>query len=459
MFLEEVDIENEYIKLPELHFFAGNKPFETLQELAWKTSGETQARQGSVTSYHWTPERKRNEVNSFDFLQKQIEFLKNQKPGLPLHSLIINKGYCTTGDWLEPNQNWPGGLDRASREIFKDGYRAGIWLAPFAVSEKSKLFEQHKQWIVKDKDNNIIPHGNENGETLYALDGSHPGFQKYLRKVFKTLRKSGFIFYETAHMDWGFKDSAKIKRAVTGKTSVETFREVRQIIREEIGPGSLWMADHVPFSPAIGYIDIVKTGNAANNGWDSEGMENSIRESYFSHYFNNIYWQNYPGKVSLLQSEETLTADEQVSIALWNGILGGAVETTDDITKWEKEHLDFFRFLEPTKRQKNAYLPFWPDPDEMKVAVKLYKNQRAWGVLFFNDKNYRVEKIFDINSIVDKEEVFVFGWKPGNPVFYGNLQQLQVTLEPHQSRLFYLSEKDENPPVNLTLGGWLSENG
>ncbi len=457
MLLEEIKIKNDYIKLPELHFFTGNKPFETMQELTWISSEVSEARQSSVTSYHWSSNTTPQKTCSFGELKKQIEFLNNMKPPLPLHTLMINKGYCVLGDWLEPNENWEGGLDRAAREIFKDGYRAGIWLAPFVASEHSKLFRQHPEWVLKDYENNPIPEEITDDGILYAMDGSHPGFQRYLEKVFKFLRKTGFIFYETAMMDWGLKDSWKIKRANPGKTSVQIYREILQLIREEIGQGSLWMADHIPYGPTIGFADIVKVSNPTNTGWDDKGVGNMLQETYFTQYFNNIYWQNNPGNINQGSSSNLLTETEKTSLALWKAILGGAVGTSDDMTSWTKQQLDFFRFLEPNKRQQNAFLPFWPNPNEIKVAVRVYKQQKSWSVLFFNDKNVSVNKLFDIFDLVEEEKIYVFGWKPGNTIAFGELSQIQINLEPHQSRLFYLSRDNDAPSPNLTLGGKNSE--
>jgi hypothetical protein len=457
MLLEEIKIKNEYIKLPELHFYAGNKPFETLQELTWNSGGVTKARQSSVTSYHWFTREGSDSNNSFDKLKQQIDYLNSLQTKLPLHSIIINKGYCETGDWLEPNENWPGGLDRAAREIFKDGYRAGIWIAPFAVSENSKLYKQHSDWLLKDfSDKPILKRDTPEGK-MYALDGSHPGVQNYLSKVFRTLRKTGFIFYETADLDWGFTDSWKVKRAAPGKSSVQVFRENMEIIREEIGHGSMWMTDQTPFAPVIGYADICRIANKLNGTWDSSGVVNMIQESFYTHYFNNIYWQNHPGEISLLGKNNQFTETERISLALWQSILGGAVGTDDEMVSWNEEQLRFFRFLEPNKRQQNAFLPFWPDLDEIKVAVRVYKQQNSWGVLFFNDKNIPVAKRFFISDLIEKDTAFVFSWKPEVTMPFGSLAEIEIELGPHQSRLFYFSEENKYPPEGLTLGGKTSD--
>jgi hypothetical protein len=182
-----------------------------------------------------------------------------------------------------------------------------------------------------------------------------------------------------------------------------------------------------------------------------------IHESFYNHYFNNIYWQNHPGEISLLGKNNQFTETERISLALWQSILGGAVGTDDEMVSWNEEQLRFFRFLEPNKRQQNAFLPFWPDLDEIKVAVRVYKQQNSWGVLFFNDKNIPVAKRFFISDLIEKDTAFVFSWKPEVTMPFGSLAEIEIELGPHQSRLFYFSKENKYPPEGLTLGGKTSD--
>jgi len=450
MLLDEIHIDNEYIKLPELHFYTGNKPLETFQELAWQTSKVSNARQGSPTSYHWISPSTSEPAKCCENLKRQIEFAKLNT--ISLHTFCI-KDYCVEGDWLEPFKEWSGGLDNAARSIYKEGFRAGISLAPFRVSEKSKLVKTHNDWLISDNYNEKVIEEIVDGEKFFALDASHPGVQKHIAKVFRALRKMGFIFYETQHMDYGFKDSNEVNRKVYGKSSVQLFREICSLIRTEIGPGSLWMADQTPYSPLIGFVDIVKIVSHDKGKWDSEKLDNFIRETWYTHYFNNIYWQNSPGEISLA-NENGLSATEKQSIALWTGFLGGAVGTSDSFLEFNDEQLKAFRFLEPNKQQQNAYLPFWPDYNPVKVAIRAYKNPNAWGILFFNDKPNAIQQSFDIFDLIEEEETFVYSWDE-NKMDFGKLTQLAISLEPHQTKLFYLTEKNEAPNEYLTLGGKL----
>uniref|UniRef100_UPI003217EC62 alpha-galactosidase n=1 Tax=uncultured Draconibacterium sp. TaxID=1573823 RepID=UPI003217EC62 len=450
MLLDKINIENEYIKLPELHFFTGNRPLETFQELAWHTIGKTTAHQGTPTSYHWISSPNTQVSECCENLERQIKAAKQNQ--LPLHTFCI-KNYCIEGDWLDPYKSWEGGLDNAARTIYKEGLRAGISISPFRVSENSKLYKNHKDWLIRNKKDEIIVEEVNNGEHIFSLDPSHPGVQKYISKVFKSLRKMGFIFYETLHMEYGLKDSNQVKRNRYGKSSVQIFREICSVIRSEIGPGSLWMAGQTPYSPAIGFADIVKLNSPVAGKWDSKTLQNFVRETWYSHYFNNIYWQNSPGEISM-ENQAGLNETEKQSLALWTGMLGGAVGTSDNISEWNQEQLQTFRFLEPSKRQQNAYLPFWPDDEPIKVAIRFYKSHRGWGILFFNDKSAPIRQTFEIFNLIEKEEMFVYSWD-NNRLAFGKQNILTVVLEPYQSKLFYLSDTEEAPDPNLTLGGEL----
>lgn len=458
MQLDQSKIKNEYIKLPNLYFYTGNKPYETLKELAVRTANKSEARKSSLTSYHWISKSNDTEIYSFEKLKKQINFLTEKHPLLPVQTIVINKGYCVAGDWLEPDENWPGGLENAAREIFKHGYRAGIWIAPFVVSNRSNLIKKHPEWLIKNSEGRVkLEMANEN-ETFYTIDPSNEGVKKYLKTVFQSLRKMGFIFYEMDYLEWGLKDSKTVKMDSQDRSSVQILREALDIIRQEIGYGSLVMADNTAFQPVIGFADIVKTSSSCDAGWNDAGVKNMVRETYFTQYFNNILWQNNPGEINIIDNQ-TFSEDEKISLALWKAFLGGAVCCSDDFTKMTTEQLEFFRFLEPAKLIQNIRFPYWPSVTEIKVAVRYYNSYNSWGILFFNDKDISVSKSFSVNELTESDTLYVFNWKPGFIIPFGSMSNVNIDLMPHQSRLLWLSQSNDPPPKSLTLGGRISEQG
>ena len=234
--MENIPLKDDFIKLPDIYIVQGNRPYETLQHIAWNISENMVARKDTKTSYHWSSWYEFKKEFSFEILKEQLSTLDKIKPAIPIQTIQIDDGYTLHGDWLDTNDKWPRSMEDAAREIFQRGYRAGIWIAPFMVDEHSKLFRSHPNWLIKDLDGNPIPEWQNPEGNHYVLDGSHPDVQRYISKVFRTFRKMGYTFFKTDFLDWGLKDSINIKRYNKDKTSVQILVEVLNLIREE-APG------------------------------------------------------------------------------------------------------------------------------------------------------------------------------------------------------------------------------
>lgn len=450
---ENIPLADDFLKLPDIYVFYGNQPFETLQHLAWSISENNDARRDTNTSYHWCSKYEMHKDFNYDLLLEQLETLDKIDPRLPLQTVQIDDCYCIHGDWLNANDNWPNGMEVAARQIFQRRYRAGIWIAPFKVDEKSKLFKQHKDWLNKDLDGNLMIEEDGPDGKQYSLDGSHPEVQKYLRRVFRNLRKMGYTFFKTDYMDWGLKNASTVKRAVDGKTSVQVYLEVVKLIREEIGAGSFWLANRAPFGPMIGYVDAMRVSSDVMCEWTESGVKNMLQESYYCQYLNNVLWQNDPDVLYLRNENVKLTKTERDSITYWNGMLGGSICTSDRFANWTDEQLHMWRFLQPQKRPQSAIFPYWPNKKTCKVAVRRYKKYKGWGLLIFNDTDRQVTESFNIDTLNGHKSSWVYHWDSKGSVGLGKLRDINITLNPHESKLFFLSDNNNNPLPEMTLSG------
>ncbi|WP_163710366.1 glycoside hydrolase family 36 protein [Mangrovibacterium lignilyticum] len=451
--MENIPLQNEFIKLPDIYIVKGNTPFDTLQHIAWNISENMVARKDTKTSYHWNSWYEYQHDFSFEQLKEVLQGLDDIKPKIPLQTIQIDDCYCTLGDWLETNERWPKSMEDPAREIFQRGFRAGIWVAPFVVDENSKLFKNHPNWLIRDLDGEPIQQHNFRDSKLYALDGSHPEVQKYIARVFRTFRKMGYTFFKTAYLSWGLKDAANIRRYDRDKTSVQILVDVMKIIREEIGAGAYWMASNAPFGPLIGFVDGMRISANVDADWTPGGIGNMFQESYNCQYFNNVYWQNDPDTIFLRDVNNNLTAEEKASIALWDGIMGGTVNTSDRFSTLTEEQLNLWRFLQPQDRPQSAVTPLWSYRDTGKIAVRRYKSERAWGVLIVNDTEEKLEETYKLVDLTGEDKCWLFRWTPGNSIGLGHMEQVQITLNPHESILLYASENNDDPPSDLSISG------
>ena len=451
---ENVPLKDEFIKLPDLYIYCGDQPYGTMQNLAWSISEQNQARRDTDTNYFWTSAQDFRKSFNYNYLIDQLKMLDEIKSSLTIQTVHVGSGYTIAGDWFETIDGWPKTMDDVAREIFRRRYRAGIYVAPFAVHEKSKTFRNHPRWILKDNNDEPIVMDEDADGKLFALDGSHEDVKDHIAKVFRNFRKMGFTYYELDYLDWGFQDSSDVKRSRKGKSSVQILRAILEIIREEIGAGSFITANKTPYSPLIGFADAVRIDQDHQWKWEPEITGHILNESYNTQYFNNVFWQNDPDVVFLRNYKSEYTEEEQKSLAMWTGFLGGAIGISDNFKIMSSEKLQLWRFLRPSKRPQSAILPFWGTASvKAKVAIRKYKKSNAWTVLVLNDSEQVVSESYQVYDLIGKNEAWIFAWEPGFSLGLGKGTKLSVILGAHESRLYFVTYEKENPNLNLTISG------
>jgi len=451
--MENIPLKDNFIKVPDIYFVYGTQPFKTLRQMAWNISENMVARKGTSTGYYWSSQPQYKNDFSMDLLSEQLQTLDRLKSKIPIRTILIDSNFCDCGDWMYPNDKWPRTMEKPAREIFQRGYRAGIAISPFLVIEASRMFKDHQSWLIRDMDKKPIPEfKDDEGNTFYALDCSNPNAQRYIARVFRHFRKIGYTFFKTNNLNSGLKDSSGIRRYDSEKSSVQIFIDILNIIREEIGAGSYWLADESPYSPLIGFADGVCVSNAVNDEW-TNSVDDMLQETYLCQYFNDIFWQNDPGVINLSSDFHKMDDKEIKSIALWNGILGGVVHTSEKFSALNEESLNLFRFLQNSVRSKSAEIPCLFDGKKIKVLVYSYKSLQSWGVLFLNNTEEEQEEQFDIYNLVEEKNCWATQWEPfAAELNLGKINSITIKLQKHESQLFYFS-MNKNFQENLSISG------
>ena len=95
-------------------------------------------------------------ITESDMLEN-VKFLKGRRAEYPLEYIQLDDGYQSAlGDWLVCNEKFPHGLKFLGDEIRAAGFKPAIWLAPFMVEERSKLYAAHPDWMLRDKDGQTV---------------------------------------------------------------------------------------------------------------------------------------------------------------------------------------------------------------------------------------------------------------------------------------------------------------
>jgi hypothetical protein len=459
---ERIQLPEQTLTLPVLTFEITDDLTAALRRTAEEIGAEMGARPPAPPAYHWCSWYYLYHNLSEPLLDEYLAGFAALDPPSPLQTIQIDAGYFpSAGDWLEPNPLFPNGLEPAFLKIKAAGYKPGIWIGPFMVGNQSRLYREHPDWMLHSLEGRPIPMWRTYGEPkiwgfrdeeTYALDTSHPDAMDYLRQVFRTLRGWGAEYFKTDFIYWGHHDSTKVRRHRPGKTSVEYLRDVLQMIREEIGEETFWLGCIAPFFPFIGYADGMRIAGDVGASWGGGfGPQNMIAETVGDQYFNNVWWQNDPDAILLRDFHTDLTPTEVRSLALWQGILGGVINTSDPLHEIAPDRLRLWRFLLPGPQPWTADLPYFGRKCRLLVATRRFENG-AWAVLAFNPADTPQLERLPVAELTGVPSVHAWEWSPEEATPLGPLSELLPDVAPHDCALYYLSP-DAIPPDHLTLGG------
>jgi alpha-galactosidase len=84
---------------------------------------------------------------------------------VPLEVFQIDDGFTPEmGDWLEAKPHCPRGMAPLLADIAAAGFRPGLWIAPFLVGNRSRLYADHPDWLVQRPDAGPLVHMKFYGE-------------------------------------------------------------------------------------------------------------------------------------------------------------------------------------------------------------------------------------------------------------------------------------------------------
>jgi hypothetical protein len=452
---EKVSVAN----IPTFYFKEKVSAFDAMKDEAMEVAKASGVKNEKPQSYHWCSWYYAYYYLTDKMLSEFVQGVKKMTPPVNIQTIQIDAGYHPhVGDWLEPSEKFPNGIQASVKEILANGYKAGIWIGPYMVGNRSKLYLEHPDWILRYKNNKPVIEMSFYGENrlwgamdeeIYCLDTSNPEVMAYLRNVFRAFKKMGISFYKTDFMLYGSKNSGDVIRFTPGKTSLEYQSELFDMIRQEIGQESFWLGCIAPFGPMLGYVDAMRISADMHPDW--AGGTSMFEESKGAQHINNVWWQNDPDAMILRDKYTHLSDGETRSQALWMGMLGGVINTSDLFYEIPKRTTELFRFLEPGKTKFHTTFPFINSTEKLEVLVRRYSD-KASAVFFLNRKDEQALSTFSVKSLVGLPGAYCFVWDENGAEPLGLKNDLQVNLKPHESRVIYISV-DNKSPAGMTLGG------
>jgi len=298
---------------------------------------------------------------------ENLEAIAKKIPGLKY--IQIDDGYQPAmGDWLETGAAFGGAVQSVLRQIRDRGFEPAIWVAPFIAEEGSNLFKQHPDWFVKDHDgsplrSDKVTFGGWRRGPWYALDGTHPGAQAHLQRVFTTMRTEwGCTYFKLDANFWGAIHGGRFHDPRA--TRIEAYRRGMQAVLKGTGDAFVLGCNH-PIWPSMGLIHGSRSSHDIKREW--KRISDTARQNLMRNWQNGRLWWNDPDAIVLTG---TLPDNEFRFHATAIYATGGMILSGDDLTTISEPRLAMLRQLEPPTGIAATY-----DDDALQVGTVRLKDK------------------------------------------------------------------------------------
>lgn len=289
----------------------------------------------------------------------------------------IDDGYETkVGDWLEPNPKFPHGMKHIADEIHKEGYLAGIWIAPLNAQRDSKLVAEHPDWFVKNAAGKpVISVFGWGG--AYTLDIYNPEARAYIEH-----------FFDVILNEWGY-DMVKLDFLYSqcmfprhGKSRGQLMAEAMDFLRGLVGD-KLFLGCGVPLGSAFGVVDACRISCDVDLKYKGKiydilhlnrevpSAKNAIRNSIFRRHLDGRAFVNDPDVFFLRDFNLTFTDTQKRLLAKINNLFGNVLFVSDDVGRYGEEEL---KILLKAFEKNNVMIISAEYTDKDYITVKYIEN-------------------------------------------------------------------------------------
>jgi alpha-galactosidase len=380
----------------------------------------------------------------------------------------IDEGYqYARGEYTTPDSTlFPNGLAALERKIRGEGLIPGIWTAPFQVADRSWVYENHREWLVRNAKGEPIRTGQVDGkDRLFVIDTTNPAAQEYLSKTYSTLVNDWNIGY----IKLDFMEDTAVEGFFyrPNTTALEAQRIGLQIIRQAVGEQVILDKDGSPMLNAVGIVD---TGRISlDTGHTFEATKDAATGIAARYYMNRNFFVSDPDAFSVSTQIVTdqpwhggkvsLGLDEaKASIAL-SAVAGGMYEIGDDLPALgaDPERLalvqnqDLIEMIKLGRASTPLDLMSYSPEDSQPSIFWVAEDDRQGMLTIFNwtDKPHARSIEFSSLGLLGLNQHRISDVFDSKTVAVPNPDSFVVDLPPHSARVLKIVRMDvpPQPPV------------
>src|SRR5712691_4536640 len=380
----------------------------------------------------------------------------------------IDEGYqYARGEYATPDSTlFPNGMAALERKIRSEGLIPGIWTAPFQVSDRSWVYENHRDWLVHNAKGDSIRIGQVGGkDRLFVLDTTNPGAQEYLHKTYSMLVNEWNIGY----IKLDFMEDTAVEGFYyrPNTTALEAQRIGLQIIRQAVGEQVLLDKDG---SPVLNPVGIVDTGRISlDTGHTFEATRDAAPGIAARYYMNRNFFVSDPDAFCVSSQIVTdqpwhggkvpLTLDEAKASITLSAVAGGMYEIGDDLPTLgaDPERLalaqnqDLIEMIKIGRASKPLDLMSYSAEDDRPSIFWMEEDHRQGILTIFNWTDQRHSRSIELSSLglPASNQYTISDVLDGKAVAPPNPNPVVVDMPPHSARVLKIVDMGvpARPPV------------
>ncbi|MDR2783258.1 MAG: alpha-galactosidase [Treponema sp.] len=273
----------------------------------------------------------------------KLVFLDKGKPAV----FQIDDGWeQRVGQWEVDEKKFPNGLRFLAEKIERQGLTPGLWIAPFIVTRRSKIFSEKYEWILKDEGGKPVVAGFNHlwDGRYYCLDLSRDDALAYLQGLIENVIDWGFRYIKIDFLYAGFL----FGNFAQGGSPYEHYeRACAFLINRARGAGAalhtpvVCLGCGLPLGASFRHFPLSRIGADTREEWDWNVVKLlghvgrpsayiNLLDTIGRSFFDGVIYRNDPDVVFMRTRNCKLTENEKELIALVNFLLAGQIMISDD---------------------------------------------------------------------------------------------------------------------------------
>jgi alpha-galactosidase len=432
-------------------------PYAALEQYATISGKARNARTSSVLNGWCSWFYTLSKVSEQEVVNNTIFAATHLKP-YGLEYIQIDEGYQRWHGHWDGNERFPHGMKWLADIIKSHGFKAGIWISPYVISEPTEVFQKHPEWLVKGDDGkpqrvgnwppNTAPPADENPKR-YCLDITHPGAAQWLHDlIHKIVNEWGYEMIKIDFVAWSILAAKNYYDPAV--SSAEVYRKGMEIMRKAAGE-KCHILECGPGNITSGLIDSMRIELDVYYGFNEAAWN-----TYFLHpagsaaaagkryYFHKRTWVNDVDHVcmDLLNNQQAEAAATIIALS------GGNMFSGDRLTQLDPYKLEILKKITPSSGEAAKPVDLFDADIQSVFVLKVNKPFAEWTIAgFFNasltekqTKKYSPDRLW-----LDRDKTYLI-FDFWNQQFIGEIsEEIKIDIEPGSVRLLSVHEKTGRP--------------